>query len=251
MEQTAIPHHPRATIAFARHGKRWQEEPDERGCERRIAKLHRRSPRRTKKRIVVDGRHRLTQNFLYCSLRARSQDLVRASVKRRILTIRRSAALLTALGGGPLTKICGHSDARSEALASVHGHGGPGDDALSRRPRRRAPQGRLPPRPRSRGSASAVVQPRAVHLEKATDRRIVSLRAAGLCPVIKSRTAERRCDPECDGNCAGPRRVGKDASSSGRAQNAGSCGLRYWWGCGGLAGIGRCARGLRTGGGAS
>ena len=82
---------------------------------------------------------------------------------------------------------------------------------------------------------------------------MVPLRAAGLCPVIKSRTAERRRDPECDVNCAGPRRVGKDASNPGRAQNAGVHVVSGTGGdgCGGLAWIGRCARGLRTGGGAS
>ena len=49
VEHTAIPHHPRAPIAFASDGKRWQEEPDEHGCKHRIAKLHRRSPDGTKK----------------------------------------------------------------------------------------------------------------------------------------------------------------------------------------------------------
>jgi hypothetical protein len=49
VEQTAIPHHPGAAIAFTSHGKRWQDECDEHGYKRRIAKPPRRSPDGTNK----------------------------------------------------------------------------------------------------------------------------------------------------------------------------------------------------------
>jgi hypothetical protein len=53
-------------------------------------------------------------------------------------------------GAGPRS-----ARSRSGSLASVHGHGGPGGDALSRRPDRHAPRGKPPPRPRSPSSALA------------------------------------------------------------------------------------------------